>query len=276
MSKRPDITPKILNELYLVNRKTKDEICQELNITEGSLNYLLTKHKLHKTNGKSYKCGITKEMLYNAIYVENLTNAQIMKKFGICEQTIRKLIKEFDIPMRWDYSQYTEDVKRMYVDEKKSLQKIADEIKIPKSRVRKILISNNISLRGKGECQIAEHTVIFKNKWVQPSDNLRKRCRNYFSNHLVPKYKSEKCELCGSKEKLCVHHKIPFAIIVQQIILENDHLNIVDDEQQLYEIIINDDRFLDKNNLMTVCEKCHYECFHSDNILNEENQQRSP
>ena len=55
MAKRPDITPKILNELYLVNRKTKDEICQELNITEGSLNYLLTKHKLHKTNGKSYK-----------------------------------------------------------------------------------------------------------------------------------------------------------------------------------------------------------------------------
>lgn len=223
LPKRPDITPEILNELYLVQRKSKEDICKELDITVGSLNYLLSKYNLTKTNGMPYKTGITKEMLYNAVYIEKLTNKQIMEKLNVSEQTIRKLIRNFEIPMRWDNSIYVDNVISLYTKEKLSLSQISKKMNIPKSRARKILLDNNIVLRGKGECQMSQHTVEFKIKWTQPKDSLRKRCRNYFSNNLVPKYKKTSCELCGSVENLCVHHNTPFSVIVQQIISENKH-----------------------------------------------------
>ena len=66
-----------------------------------------------------------------------------------------------------------------------------------------------------------------------------------------------KCQLCHSEDNLHVHHKYPFADILRDIIEENKDLDPERDKYKLYEIIINDKRFTDENNLITYCKDCH-------------------
>ena len=45
--------------------------------------------------------------------------------------------------------------------------------------------------------------------------------------------------------------------ILNDIIKENSNLDPVKDIDILYDIIINDKRFLDEDNLITYCKECH-------------------
>lgn len=263
-----------LKKLYLDELWSKKDLCNKYNISYGSLNYLLYQNGITKKNKEPRICGISKEILYKSIYVDKLSNKAIMEKFNICEQTLRKLIDYYDIPRRWNYSRWEEKCIQMYVDERKSLTQISKILEIPKSRVRKILITRGITLRSKAESQLTKHYSP-NIKWYNLGP-LQKKCRAYFSNHLVPKYKDNICEICGATENLCVHHIIPFAIIVRKIINEYQFIDISSSEgiNKMYEIIIHDNRFLDPLNLITVCEYCHYNIFHK-NLLESDNQQPS-
>lgn len=274
MKKSSSISIEELKELYLNQLWSKRDLCLKYGITYGSLNYLLYKNNITKRNNEPRKCGISKEDLYNAIYHDKLTNYEIMKKFNICEQTLRKLIDYYDIPRRWNYERWESKCIQMYINERMSLRQIALILEIPKSRVRKILITNGVKLRSKSESQLTQHyspNII----WYEPGP-LQKKCRNYFSNHLVPKYKDRQCEMCGATEKLCLHHIIPFAVIIRQIINENKYINLNSEEgiNEMYNIIINDYRYLDPLNLITVCEHCHFNIFHK-KIFNSDNQHPS-
>ena len=263
-----------LKRLYLDELWSKKELCEKYNITYGSLNYLLYQYRLTKTHKEPRVHSISKEDLYRALYIDKLTNFEIMQKFNICEQTLRKLIDYYSIPRRWDYSEWEDECIQLYVDERKSLTQIASILEIPKSRARKILINAGIKLRSKSESQLTAHYSP-NIKWYDISP-LQKRCRSYFGNNLASKYKDTKCAICGATEHLCVHHIVPFAIIVRKIIGEHRYLNLNSSEgiDKMYEIIINDKRFLDPLNLITVCEYCHYNVFHK-NLLDLGNQQPS-
>ena len=140
---------------------------------------------------------------------------------------------------------------------------ISKELNIPKSRVRQILIQAGVKLRNKSECQQIFNTDYksFDNDWSLVNDNLIKRCRSFFSNHIAPLIIKDHCEDCGATSDISVlhiHHKLALSIIIQQIRSENPNSS----EDELYNIIINDIRFTDITNLKVVCENCHYTKYH--------------
>lgn len=152
-----------------------------------------------------------------------------------------------------------------YVNQLKSLTQINEITDIPKSRIRQILIKNGIQLRDKSACQCVnlsdKKLIDFDFSILKSQSTLKRRCQSFFKNHLskvVKKERGGKCEICGSTENLHAHHIKPLSIILSQIIKENEGKS--DDE--LYNIIISDPRYLDKDNLKVVCEKCHFTVYH--------------
>ena len=65
--------------------------------------------------------------------------------------------------------------------------------------------------------------------------------------------------MCGATSGLEVHHKILFSTIINNIIDSHPELNICKQGHlsQMYKYIINDERFLDEDNLITLCFGCH-------------------
>ena len=61
------------------------------------------------------------------------------------------------------------------------------------------------------------------------------------------------CQMCGKHSNLHVHHKVHLSKIIQDIIAENEDKT----HDELYDVIINDERFLDEDNLITLCKDCH-------------------
>ncbi len=70
---------------------------------------------------------------------------------------------------------------------------------------------------------------------------------------------------------LNVHHITAFADIVQQIRQEHNDIDINDTSgrSQMYAIIVNDERFLDLDNLITLCKDCHIKV-HSNKIISNQ------
>lgn len=102
-------------------------------------------------------------------------------------------------------------------------------------------------------------------RWNKP---LESRCRQFYQNNISPEVRKRDnytCQICGSHNNLHTHHIIPFATIIKKICNEHKELNVVDKVDELYNIIIADPRFLDKNNLITYCKNCHLFKIHNYN-----------
>ena len=99
--------------------------------------------------------------------------------------------------------------------------------------------------------------------WQGGKTPLSLLLREYFNINLAPlaaKRDSYTCQKCGkSHTVLNVHHKKHFADIVNEIISE--HLDIdynsESGKMMMYDIISKDKRFLDLDNLITLCKECH-------------------
>ena len=121
-------------------------------------------------------------------------------------------------------------------------------------------------MRDKSSCQCVnlpekEKFVNFDISTLKSQSKLKRKCQSFFKNNISKIIKAERnytCELCGNVEKLHAHHIIPLSIILSQIINENPNKT----DAELYNIIINDSRYLDKDNIKIVCEKCHYTVYH--------------
>lgn len=154
----------------------------------------------------------------------------------------------------------------MYLNQLLSLTQISIKTKIPKSRIRQILLKNNVQLRNKSDCQCIhlnnkDELVKFDFSILKSQSILKRKTQSFFKNHISKKIKDKrgnKCEICGSTLNLHTHHLKPLSVILSQIIKENPDKN----DHELYQIIIHDKRYLDENNLLVVCERCHYTKFH--------------
>lgn len=51
-------------------------------------------------------------------------------------------------------------------------------------------------------------------------------------------------------------------VFIMKLTTEHPELTIQDNKQQLYDLVINDERFLDTNNLITYCKHCHQTIIH--------------
>lgn len=260
------LTKEVLEDLYIKQKKTMNEIAKILSVKYSAVHTYITMYNINrKDDSRRFK--IDKDLLYKLWVVEKKPKDEIIKIIGCCKQTLDKNLKYFGIKSR--YCNFDDDyICNEYVNNFKSTRQIEKETKIPFNKIRNILLKNGVKLRNKCACQC----VYFKNKKdkidlasfdfskLKTQSVLKRKCQSFFKEHIAKPIKNRigRCEICGAVNNLHAHHIIPQSKILAQIIDENK--DKTDDE--LYRIIINDNRFLDVNNIKIVCEKCHYTICH--------------
>ena len=252
------LTKDILEQLYLKEGKTIQEISDILDVKYSAVHTYLAKYNIKKGE---IRVKIPKDTLIDLYINKRLGKWTIAEQLGVSYQAVVKNLKLYAIHNHTSHEDI-ERVKTLYL-EGKSLSDISSMLSLPKSSVRKILLNNNIQLRNKYNCHCntnSESKFDFDISTLKSQSKLKRKLQEFFKNNIAIPIKKEKgcCEICGEKEHLHAHHIRPLQYILAEIIAENDGKS----EEELFEIIKNDSRYLDKNNIKVVCERCHYTIFH--------------
>lgn len=131
-----------------------------------------------------------------------------------------------------------------------------------------VLKNLDIPIRGSSEAKIGVQRGDQHHNWKGGITSLNALCREYFQKNISPKIRERDnytCQICGSHSNLHVHHKKGFSDILNEIITEYMEYDVQNDKDKLYEIIINDNRFTDESNLITLCKTCHLFIVHGYN-----------
>lgn len=242
-------------------------------------------------NKKIYKTEFDQDAIDDIcnLYIHGTSINQISIKYNVTRKAVRRVLAEHNVEIRnLSTSQlvlYSDDIdpriydaewlKTQYWDNNKSCKEIGQELNINQSTVRRRMHNLNVRVRTNSEAKIGVLAGDKHPNWkggVTPLDML---LREYFHTNLAPlaaKRDNYTCQICGKTHTILnVHHIIHFSTIVNEIISEHPDLNPnnPDDKMILYDIIVHDNRFLDLNNLITLCKDCHIK-IHSKKIISNQ------
>lgn len=154
-------------------------------------------------------------------------------------------------------------LRNAYENDKKTSNEIAEMLgNVSAKTIREYLRKNNIHIRSISEALLGKFSGKKHPNWQGGITELDDKLRRFFHEQISPiiwKRDNYTCQCCGSHNNLHAHHIKYFSEIVHEICNEHPELNVseYEDKCKLYDIIINDMRFLDLNNLITLCKKCH-------------------
>ena len=126
--------------------------------------------------------------------------------------------------------------------------------------IDKVLKGLKIHVRDASEAKIGVQSGSEHHNWKGGISTLESRCRQYYQDNISPKIRerdSYTCQLCGCHSNLHTHHIISFSTIIKEICDEHKELDVIQNVNELYGIVVSDPRFLDENNLITYCKDCH-------------------
>jgi len=161
-----NISKNILQQKYIVERKSTYQIARELNTTSTTIWHKLEKYNIQKRNiSEAKKIQIQRKFLYKEYIIKSKSTNDIAVELGICPHTINNKLREFSIPIR-NRSEATK-YKPIWCT---GLTKETDErleksgIKISKTKKR---------LFREGELNISEKTkkrmcIAAKRRWEDP------------------------------------------------------------------------------------------------------------
>jgi len=223
----------------------------------------------------TYESDKSKDDLIISLYNQGLSGPEISKMVGFTSATVLKHIKCSGVikTRSLSESQFSHNKKEypsdlddfeklydMYVTNKMSKKDIGVQYDVAPSVVDNRLKKFGIKVRGNSEARKGRFIGENHPNWKGGRTGLYMRLREYFRVNQIPeilKRDNYKCQLCGSKKKLQVHHIISFKELFEEILNEHPELNIIKNEQELYDIMRNDSRLNDLENLITYCKECH-------------------
>lgn len=218
------------------------------------------------------------------LYCDEMMSAnQISKLFHTDHNTIIRKLKRRGISTRGmidaQYAingrQMPEELKdpelmrKLHWDDKMTCSEIGKLYGVDAGSVRRQLRRIGVPTKTNSESKIGLMTGEKHHNWKGGITPLYLLLREYFHVNQAPailKRDNYTCQLCGKTHTaLHVHHITEFSIIVSEIMSEHPHLNPldIDDREELYGIITNDSRFLDNDNLITLCKECHLFIIHN-------------
>lgn len=272
---------------YITLNKEVSQIAEENHVNPGVIDYYL---KINCIPRKYTRRKIrTQEQIDEVIdmYVnKNMSTRQIGEHFEVNKGAISQILKENGIHIRsMEESRFNyipdelndiDILKQLYIDENKNAAEIARlfEGKVSSKTVREKLKKKNIKLKTLSEAKKGRQSKENHPNWQGGITELDDMLRRFFHTQIAPiayKRDNNKCQICGNKKRLHAHHIVYFSTIVHEIWNENPDLDITvpEDKYKLFDIIINDDRFLSIDNLITLCKDCHQKIHSNDkNIHN--------
>lgn len=152
-----------------------------------------------------------------------------------------------------------------YVEQQLTKDAIGAMLDVSPACVGRALKTLGIHIRDNTESKIGKRKGPESPRWKGGVTPLNFRLREYYQINISPRIRERdeyKCQLCGSNSNLHTHHINPFSKIIREIIKEHPELNLKENQEELYNIIVNDARFLDENNLVTYCRDCHLFIIH--------------
>jgi len=148
----------------------------------------------------------------------------------------------------------------IYVTQYKTKEQTGEYFDCAPHVIDRVLKNLNIHIRDASESKIGVQRGSEHHNWQGGITPLNLRCREYLKRNIWPKIKERDnytCQLCGCSSELHVHHIIPLSEIIEDITEQYPDLDIIKDVNQMYEIVIANEKFLNKTNLITYCKNCH-------------------
>ena len=268
-------------------RKSMAEIARENNVSDDTIRYNLIKNNItpwKSTQKKKYSeedVDLMVELYCNQKFSAN----QISKLFETSHKIIINYLKDRGIEIRGLIdAQYNANGKimpddfndsmllyKLHWEDGLSCKDIGELYGVDGGTVRRQMNRIGVKTKNNAESKIGLMTGENHPNWKGGITPLYLLLREYFHTNQAPiiaKRDNYTCQLCGKTHvPLHVHHIKSFASIVSEICNEHPDLSVnnIDDREKLYNIITNDNRFLDENNLITFCRDCHFFEIHNYN-----------
>ena len=278
------ITKEKLKEL--IDKKLNHEEIEEiLGIGQTTLYRYLKKYELNILANPNFKSTYddTNDTIICQLYQDGFSCTDLAKEFNTTPKTILVHLRHCNIPIRdnsecqWVYNNKNfpkelesyESLYNLYIIQRLSKKDIAIKFNCDPSVIDRLLHKFNIPIRSNSESKIGLITGNQHWNWKGGITTLARRLREYFGTNQVKKVLDRdyyKCQLCGSKKDLQVHHIKHFSTILKRIINSNPNLDPIKDVNKLYDIAIKDTEFNDLNNLVTYCKYCHLHKVHGYNL----------
>lgn len=283
---KKDLTPKyhcydFLYTEYIVKHKTRAQIAQENGVSLATISNQLRANKIaiwdnvHKVRGKFSKAE-EQDIIYRYTELQEST-PQIATVYHTTPRPILNCLQRNGIPRRTlSEAQFVaqgkpipsaltdkELLEEWHWQEYLSCADIGARLGCDPGTVRRYMHMLGLKTRNNAESKIGQMVGDKHPNWQGGITPLHLLLREFFHINLAPiaaQRDNYTCCECGQQHTvLHVHHIYPFAQIMQDIYHQFPDLDPLDDADKatLYEIAIHDPKFLDINNLQTLCVNCH-------------------
>ena len=270
-------TKEYLYQKHIIEHITISQIAKENNVDFDTIKYFCKKYNI-----KTWRSYIPNNPDWNLIiylYQSGLSAYKLEQIYGINHKTIIRNLKRFGVQTRtrseaqFNYNGvqpsellFDKDwLEFQHFSLNRSCKELGEQLGVDAGTVRRHMKSLGIKPKNNAESKIGILSGENHPNWKGGITKLNLLLREFFNVNLAPlaaKRDGYKCRKCGATHTILhVHHKRLFSEIVQEIIDEHKDLILsnTEDKLLLYQIITKDKRFLDIDNLITLCKDCHKE-----------------
>lgn len=275
---KPYWSKEFLEEEYVKKGKSIQEIADECGVKERTISDWLNKKKV--TKRKEPKTKFDDETIAEIVRMycdEKMSANQIAKRYHTTHRTVLSLLRQKGILLRsmseaqFNYRDKVipdlffdkEQLQDLHWNQNISCKELGHAIGVAPSTVRRQMHRLGVDTKDDSEAKVGLMVGPNHPNWQGGKSSLYVLTREYCRVNLVPKVLERDdytCQYCGKTNvTLNVHHVISFKEIVDSIMEEHPELTTenIEDKQKLYNAIVNDERFLDLGNLITLCKDCH-------------------